>query len=91
MSLVNSNCGFTKLEEVWLGDVYPASFYDHLPSAVRDAFYTITEWTKEDLAPIEHKLQELGVTVRRPEYLSIDDCLNTTYVINSSATRGNDI
>jgi hypothetical protein len=76
MSLVNSNCGFTKLEEVWLGDVYPASFYDHLPSAVRDAFYTITEWTKEDLAPIEHKLQELGVTVRRPEYLSIDDCLN---------------
>ena len=76
MSLVNSNCGFTKLEEVWLGDVYPAHFYDHLPAAVRDAFYTITEWTKEDLAPIERKLQELGVTVRRPEYLSIDDCLN---------------
>lgn len=76
MSLVNSNCGFTKLEEVWLGDVYPAHFYDHLPSAVRDAFYTITEWTKEDIAPIERKLQELGVVVRRPEYSSIDDCLN---------------
>ena len=76
MSLVNSNCGFTKLEEVWLGDVYPASFYDHLSPAVRDAFYTITEWTKEDLAPIERKLQELGVVVRRPEYHNIDDCLN---------------
>ena len=77
MSLVNSNCGFTKLEEVWLGDVYPVSFYDHLPSAVQDAFNIITEWTKADLAPIERKLQELGVVVRRPEYHSIDDCFDT--------------
>ena len=76
MSLVNSNCGFTKLEEVWLGDVYPASFYDHLPASVQDAFNTITEWTKADLTPIERKLQELGVVVRRPEYHSIDDCLD---------------
>lgn len=76
MSLVNSNCGFTPLEEVWLGDCYPANFYDHLPSAVRDAFYTITEWTKQDLGRIESKLQELGVVVRRPVYSNIDDCLN---------------
>jgi hypothetical protein len=39
MSLVNSNCGFTKLEEVWLGDVYPANFYDHLPSDRRYALF----------------------------------------------------
>lgn len=76
MSLVNSHCGFTKLEEVWLGDVYPASFYDHLPGAVKDAFYTITEWTKEDLLKIETKLVELGVTVSRPEYHSIDNCID---------------
>lgn len=76
MSLVNSNCGFTPLEEVWLGDVYPHHFYDHLPGAVRDAFYTITDWTKQDLSRIENKLQELGVVVRRPEYSSIDDCIN---------------
>ena len=76
MSLVNSHCGFTKLEEVWLGDVYPAEFYDHLPTAVQDAFHTITEWTKEDLGKIEKKLVELGVTVRRPEYHSIDNCLD---------------
>jgi hypothetical protein len=76
MSLINSNCGFTKLEEVWLGDVYPIEFYDHLPSAIKDGFQKITELTKQDLAPIEKKLQELGVTVRRPEYTSIDDCLN---------------
>ena len=76
MSLINSHCGFTKLEEVWLGDVYPASFYDHLQPAVRDAFQTITHWTQEDLAPIEKKLKELGVTVQRPQYRSIDDCLD---------------
>lgn len=77
MSLVNSHCGFTKLEEVWLGDAYPVEFYDHLPNAIQDAFHTITEWTKEDLSKIEKKLVELGVTVRRPEYHSIDDCLDS--------------
>lgn len=76
MSIVNSYCGFYPLEEVWLGDVYPFDFYDHLPGAVKDAFYTITEWTKEDLAKIEKKLQELGVTVRRPKYENINDCLD---------------
>lgn len=76
MSLVNSHCGFMKLEEVWLGDVYPPNFYDHLPSAVRDAFYTITDWTKQDLCKIENKLLELGVVVRRPEYANIDNCVD---------------
>lgn len=76
MSLVNSNCGFTTLEEVWLGDVYPHTYYDHLPAPVRDAFYTITDWTKEDLSKIEKKLQDLGVIVRRPEYLHIDNCID---------------
>lgn len=76
MSLINSHCGFTALQEVWLGDVYPSSYYDHLPGAVRDAFYTITDWTKHDLAKIEKKLIELNVKVRRPEYNSIDDCLD---------------
>lgn len=76
MSLINSHCGFTPLQEVWLGDVYPAHFYDHLSAPVRDAFYTITEWTKEDLGKIHAKLTELGVTVRRPEYHNIDDCIN---------------
>lgn len=76
MSIVNSHCGFQPLEEVWLGDVYPQNYYDHLPSAVRDAFYTITDWTKEDLGKIEKKLQELGVNVVRPVYNSIDDCVD---------------
>ena len=69
---VHSNDGFTQLEEVWLGDVYPHEFYDHLAPEVRDVFYRITDMTKEDLAIIENRLRELGVTVRRPVYGSIE-------------------
>lgn len=71
--MINSHNGWSQLEEVWLGDIYPASWYDHLEPAVRDVFQHITEITQEDLNIIEHKLTEFGVTVRRPEYNSIDD------------------
>lgn len=73
---IHSNDSWTTLREVWLGDVYPADFYDHLDPQVRDVFYQITEWTKEDLAILERKLQEFGIKVRRPEYHSIDNHLN---------------
>lgn len=72
---IHSNDSWTTLREVWLGDVYPADFYDHLDPQVRDVFYQITEWTKEDLAILERKLQEFGVKVKRPEYHSIDNHL----------------
>jgi N-dimethylarginine dimethylaminohydrolase len=74
---VHSNDGFTQLEEVWLGDVYPHEFYDHLAPEVRDVFYRITDMTKEDLAIIEHRLRELGVTVRRPVYGAIEDHIDS--------------
>jgi hypothetical protein len=55
------------LEEIWLGDVWPSHFYDDFEDPIiRDAFYQITEWTKEDLNIIQKKLEELGVRVRRP-------------------------
>lgn len=73
LPIVNSYTSWARLEEVWLGDVYPASWYDHLSSEVRDCFYEITEKTKEDLAIIQHKLEELGVNVVRPQYSNIDD------------------
>jgi hypothetical protein len=73
LPLVHSNDGFTQLEEVWLGDVYPHEFYDHLAPDVRDVFYRITDMTKQDLTMIEHRLNELGVTVRRPIYGRIED------------------
>ncbi len=70
---INSYTNWGKLKEVWLGDVYPSHFYDHLESQVRDVFYELTERTKQDLSVIEHKLIELGVEVVRPVYNCIED------------------
>lgn len=75
MPVINSFTNWSKLEEVWLGDCYPAHFYDHLEPEVRDIFYEITEKTQQDLAVIQNKLQEFGVKVRRPEYNHIDNYL----------------
>jgi hypothetical protein len=68
MPLIQSFDSFTKLEEVWLGDVYPTDFFDHLDHHGRDAFVNIIEWTRQDLQTIHNKLEELGVVVRRPRY-----------------------
>jgi hypothetical protein len=75
MPIINSHNSWSKLEEVWLGDVYPRQWYDHLPAQTRDAFWHLTEITKEDLNKIEHTLKSFGVTVRRPVYESIDQYL----------------
>jgi hypothetical protein len=75
MTLVNSWTCWQPLEEVWLGDVYPTSWYDHLEPEVRDCFYEITEKTKHDLLIIENKLKEFGVNVVRPVFNKIDDFL----------------
>ena len=72
---INSFTNWGRLEEVWLGDCYPAHFYDHLESEVRDIFYEITQKTQEDLAVIQRKLEEFGVQVRRPRYDRIEDFL----------------
>lgn len=73
LPLVHSNDGFTQLEEVWLGDVYPHEFYDHLAPDVRDVFYRITDMTREDLQEIQETLESFGVQVRRPIYRSIEN------------------
>lgn len=73
--LINSHNSWSRLREVWLGDVYPASWYDHLASDVRDVFYRLTEITKEDLTTIQQTLENLGVKVRRPVYDRIDHYL----------------
>lgn len=68
MPVVNSHTSWNRLEEVWLGDVYPADWYDYLDPEIRDIFCQITEITKEDLSIIENKLKSFGVKVRRPVY-----------------------
>ena len=72
LPIVNSHNSWSRLEEVWLGDVYPASWYDHLDSQVRDVFHQLTEITKHDLNKIHHILESLGVVVRRPKYDSMN-------------------
>lgn len=74
--VVNSHDSWSTLEEVWLGDVYPSSWYDHLAPKVRDVFYELTEITQSDLAKIQRTLEDLGVQVQRPYYDCIDNFLD---------------
>ena len=67
---------WSPLKEIWLGDCYPKNFYDHLDNEVKECFHKITEITQEDLKIIQSKLEQLGVTVRRPSYHKIEDYLN---------------
>jgi hypothetical protein len=79
--MINSNFGFTPLREVWLGDCYPASWYDHLPNEIADPFRQITDWTKEDTGKLQKFLESRGVIVRRPVFESIDDHLNAAGIL----------
>ena len=80
--VINSHNSWSQLEEVWLGDVYPAAWYDHLEPAVRDVFQQLTSITQEDLRTIQQTLESIGVVVKRPVYNNIDD-----YVFNEILTK----
>ena len=79
--MINSNFGFTPLKEVWLGDCYPESFYDHLPNEIADPFRQITEWTKKDLSCLQKFLESRGIVVHRPVFDSIDNHINNVDVL----------
>lgn len=81
LPLINSHDSWSPLQEAWLGDVYPASWYDHLEPAVRDVFYQLTEITQQDLAVIEACMTSFGVHVKRPRYDSIDDFIHLGHLI----------
>lgn len=78
---VNSHNSWSDLEEVWLGDVYPISWYDHLGPEIKDPFQAITEITKQDLATIEKQLIDLGIIVRRPVYDNIDNFISAGHLV----------
>lgn len=69
---ISSHTGFQPLKEVWLGDVYPENFYQHLAPSLQDSLAQLTETTKKDLQQVEKKLVDLGVSVRRPTFESVD-------------------
>ena len=79
--MINSNFGFTPLREVWLGDCYPESWYDHLPNQIADPFRQITQWTKEDTGRLQKFLESCGIIVRRPVFESIDNHVNELGVL----------
>ena len=61
--LVHNN--WDPLEEIWVGDVWPSHFYDDIKdSRIRDAFYQVTEWTKQDLNALQKKFEEFGANFR---------------------------
>jgi hypothetical protein len=78
MKTINNHNSWSKLEEIWLGDVYPVSWYDHLDTKEKDCLTEITEKTKQDLDAIQSKLEEFDIKVRRPVYNQIDDYLIDT-------------
>lgn len=73
LPLINSYDSWSSLQEVWLGDVYPVSWYDHLDSEIRDVFAQLTEITQHDLMCIQRLLESHGIVVQRPRYDRIDD------------------
>ena len=79
--MINSNFGFTPLKEVWLGDCYPESFYDHLPNEIADPFRLITQWTKEDTGKLQKFLEDRGIVVRRPVFGAIENYLNNQDIL----------
>jgi len=76
LPIINSHNSWSRLEEVWLGDVYPASWYSHLNSQVQDVFAQLTEITQQDLNSIQQTLESLDVIVRRPKYDSMDSFID---------------
>lgn len=72
LPVINSHNSWSRLEEAWLGDVYPASWYSHLDSQIQDVFAELTEITQQDLTSIQHTLESFDVVVQRPNYVNID-------------------
>mgnify|MGYP000082371399 CR=1 FL=1 len=82
--MINVHNNWDPLEEIWLGDTWPTNFYDNIKNTeVKDAFYQLTEWTKEDLTAIQKKFEEFDVIVRRP---AIDESKRELYTLNEKST-----
>jgi hypothetical protein len=77
MSLISVYCQFDPLEEVWLGDCYPAEFYQNFDPEIRSVFERITDITRTDLDNFEKILKSLGIVVRRPVFSQVENFLDT--------------
>jgi hypothetical protein len=77
MSLVSVYCQYDPLEEVWLGDCYPAEFYQGFDPEVRSVFERITDITRTDLNNFEQIFKSLGIVVRRPVFTQVEDFVDS--------------
>jgi hypothetical protein len=66
--ILNCHTDFQPLEEVWLGDTYPVSFYDNLNQELQEHFCKLTEDTQNTLNKVEDILKQHNVIVRRPSF-----------------------
>ena len=74
--IISSHSQWQPLREVWIGGTYPAEFYQYLGAREHDLFSKITEITEKDFGLLEKTLQNLDVTVVRPQFSRIDDFLD---------------
>jgi len=71
MSKISSHTGWQPLREVWLGDVYPDHFYDHVTDPrLRDLCLHVSQITRQDLKIFQSCLESLGVQVCRPSFVA---------------------
>jgi len=82
LPVINSHDSWSTLQEVWLGDVYPVTWYEHLEAPVRDVFQRLTEITQQDLDAIQQTIESFGVIVQRPRYETMDQ-----YLINGTLIK----
>jgi hypothetical protein len=68
--IVDCYTDFQPLEEIWLGDTYPISFYDNLDSELQEHFHKLTEDTQNTLNKVQNILKGHNVIVRRPSFSS---------------------
>ena len=78
LPVINSHNSWSRLEECWLGDVYPVEWYEHLEPEIRDVFQRLTEITQQDLNSIQRTIESHDIIVRRPVYNQIDDYIDVS-------------
>jgi len=93
LSRVCVHCQYDPLDEIWLGDCYPAEFYKNFEPKIRSVFERITDITHDDLDKFQTVLKSLGIKVCRPEFTQVEDYLDSrgTLLKPPIAPRDNNI
>lgn len=69
-------CQFDPLQEIWLGGCYPVHYFDVYPEPVQSAYKKIAEMTLQDLEKVEDIIKSLGILIRRPQFITVNDYID---------------